>query len=192
MTENLRLQDVTITGADSNIESGKTVAIPASSTANWCDDVSAACDNQLMTLDATDTSISGQEDAQSDYGVYYNWYTTTATYGTFSMSSGSVSYDICPKSWKLPTGGSSGEFQALFNNYNSIALMSDIPDFTLSGYYSSSPSSSRNQGSGSYYWSSTTDTDEEAKEFAIYVPNSYIGNSFTYKNIGCSVRCLAQ
>lgn len=42
---------------------------------------------------------------------------------------------ICPKGWRLPTGGSSGEFQTLYNNYNSYsALISNPVNLTPSGY----------------------------------------------------------
>ena len=193
MTENLKLTNVTISNADSNLPSGKTVTIPASSTANWCTTNSTACDNQLMTLDATDTSISGQSTAQPSYGVYYNWYTATATYGTYEMTSGNVSYDICPKGWRLPTGGDFGEFQALFDvGYNTPALMmkdTGGPHFVLSGYRDGS--STFGQGSDGNYWSSTAINNN----YAYYL---YLGSSSVYpadlysKYFGFSVRCVAK
>jgi len=185
----LRLQNKSISNADSNLPSGKTVVIPASSTANWCTTNSSACDDQLMTLDATDTSISGQGSAQSSYGVYYNWYTATATYGTYSMSSGSVSYDICPKGWRLPTGGSSGEFQTLYNKYASSALMQGTPGFVLSGYRRGS--STRNQGTYGFYWSSTAYSANYA--YYLYLNSSSVSPANdNYKYIGFTVRCVAQ
>ena len=38
------------------------------------------------------------------------------------MSSDAQS-DICPKGWKIPTGGSSGDYQVLYNSYHSAAKM---------------------------------------------------------------------
>ena len=192
MTENLKLTNVTISNADSNLPSGKTVTIPASSTANWCTTNSTACDNQLMTLDATDTSISGQSSAQPSYGVYYNWYTATATYGTYETASGNVSYDICPKGWKLPTGGSSGEFQSLYSKYNTSDLMTKAtggPAFVLSGYRDGS--STRNQGSDGNYWSSTANNSSSAYRLGLYSSNVSPARS-GYKYYGFSVRCVAK
>ena len=191
MTENLRLQNKTISNSDSNLPSGKTVTIPASSTSLWCTTNSTDCDDQLMTLDATDTSISGQGSADSTWGVYYNWYTATATYGTYSMSSGTVSYDICPKGWRLPIGGSSGEFQTLYNNYNSSALMQGDPAFVLSGYRSDSSSSTSRQGSYGGYWSSTAYSASRVHHLRLNSSDvSAAGNVPKY--YGFSVRCIAQ
>ena len=191
MTQNLRLQNKTISNADSNLPSGKTVTIPASSTNLWCTTNSADCDNQLMTLDATDTSISGQSSAQADYGVYYNWYTATATYGTYSMSSGSVSYDICPKGWRLPTGGSSGEFQTLYGYYGSSADMRSTtgPAFVLSGRRNGG--STDTQGSNGYYWSSTAHNALRAYSLYLNSSNVYPAD-YLSKYYGFTVRCIAQ
>ena len=192
MTDNLKLQNKKITSADSNLPSGKEVTIPASSTANWCTTNSSACDNQLMVLDATDTSISDQSSAQSSYGYYYNWYTATATYGTYEMSSGNVSYDICPKGWRLPTGGSSGEFQALYNQYASSALMRDAtngPGFVLSGYRYGS--STYYQGSIGSYWSSTADGAYGAYGLGLNSSNVYPADGGD-KFDGFTVRCVAK
>ena len=192
MVENLKLQNKKITSADSNLPSGKEVTIPASSTANWCTTNSSACDNQLMVLDATDTSISGQSSAQSSYGYYYNWYTATATYGTYEMSSGNVSYDICPKGWRLPTGGSSGEFQALYNQYASSALMRDAtsgPGFVLSGYRDGS--STNYQGSSGYYWSSTAYSAVRA--YSLYLNSSNVDPANGGRKFyGFTVRCIVK
>ncbi|MBP3899340.1 fibrobacter succinogenes major paralogous domain-containing protein [Candidatus Saccharibacteria bacterium] len=191
MTQNLRLQNKTISNADSNLPSSKTVTIPASSTSLWCTTISAACDDQLMTLDATDTSISGQSSAQADYGVYYNWYTATATYGTYPMSSGSVSYDICPKGWRLPTGGSSGEFQTLYGYYGSSADMRSTtgPAFVLSGYRRGG--STDYQGGYGAYWSSTALNSSNA--YDLYLNSSSVGPALrNLKYYGFSVRCVAK
>ena len=190
MTQNLRLQNKSISNADSNLPSGKTVNIPASSTANWCTTNSSACDDQLMTLDATYTSISGQSSAQSSYGVYYNWYTATATYGTYSKSSGSVSYDICPKGWRLPTGSFSGEFNTLYSNYTSEGSMTNgAPGFVLSGRRDGS--STYYQGSNGNYWSSTAYNANNAYNLILNSSTALTGNYFN-KYYGYSVRCVAK
>ena len=190
MVENLKLQNKTISSSDSNLPSGKTVTVPASSTANWCTDTTQACFERLLTLDATDTSIPDQSSAQSNYGVYYNWYTATATYGTYEMNSGDVSYSICPNGWRLPTGGSTGEFKTLNDKYNSSALMRGVPAFVLSGTRYGSNATS-NQGDNGAYWSSTARVGSYAYELGL--GSSYDGPSdYYYKYSGYSVRCLAR
>ena len=180
MISNLRLVNKTITNSDSNLPSGKSVTIPASSTANGCATDSSACDDVLMTLDTGNTS----------YGVYYNWYTATATYGTYSMSSGSVSYDICPKGWRLPTGGSSGEFQTLYSYYNSSALMRGTPAFVISGGWNGASVYGQGDGGG-YYWSSTAYDSDYAHRLDLV--SSYVRpESTNRKYYGFAVRCLAR
>ena len=189
MVDNLKLQGRTISSADSNLPSGDTISIPSSSTADWCTDATQACYEQLMTLDATDTSISGQSSAQSSYGVYYNWYTATATYGAYDTTSGDVAYSVCPKGWRLPKGGSSGEFQSLYTEYPSASgmLSSTGPAFVLSGYRSGS--STYGQGSDGYYWSSTANNNNFAYRLDLYSSSVYPANSY-YKYYGHSVRCV--
>ena len=180
MVENLRLQDKTISAADSNLPSGKTVAVPASSTDLWCTTNSAACDDQLMTLDSGSTS----------YGNYYNWYTATATYGTYSISSGNISYSICPKGWRLPTGGSGGEFQTLYNQYPSSASILTIPSaFTLSGARSGGTTSDQNDRG--YYWSSVAYDSNGAYRLYLNSSNVYPATNNS-KYVGLAVRCVAQ
>ena len=58
------------------------------------------------------------------YGVYYNWYTAVAgTLGTYSNNSYEIpadgkpqtaSGDICPSGWKLPTGGTYGDYNDMY------------------------------------------------------------------------------
>ncbi|MBQ6127710.1 hypothetical protein IJI69_03405, partial [Candidatus Saccharibacteria bacterium] len=125
MTENLRLiGSFTPTSSDSDVASGSTFVLTASNSGTWCTTQTQACYDQSMVLD------SGRD----DYGAYYNWYAATAGTGTYSVSSGNASGSICPKGWRLPTGGSGGEYQVLYTKYNSSALMLGTPNFTLSGY----------------------------------------------------------
>ena len=169
MTENLRIANKTITSSDSNVSSDFT--IPASSVSGF-----NAYDTNNAYVDST-------------YGGYYTFYTATAGTGGSSLTSGNASSDICPKGWRLPTGGSSGEFQTLYNNYNSSALMQGIPNLSLSGYVINGSVS--NQGSGGYYWSSTVDNANIA--YNLYLGSSNVNPASYYgKYYGYSVRCVAQ
>ena len=183
MTQNLRLAGPkTLTAADSNVISDFNLLAPTSSGTAWCKTNDSGCDDQSMSIDSGNT----------DYGFYYNWYTATAGNGKFSTSSGGVSYDICPKGWRLPTGNSYGDFNTLYASYGStpanIQAGTD-PNFVLSGYrYGGSTS---NQGSSGSYWSSTARTSSYT--YDLYLESSDVNPAdYSYKYFGFSVRCIAK
>lgn len=170
MTENLRLIDKTISSADSNLPEGETWTIPASSVSGF-----SAPNTNNAYLDST-------------YGGYYTFYTATAGWGTDSVTSGNAPKDICPKGWSLPTGDYSGEFNTLYRQYNSFALMQGDPAFVLTGRVLNSSVSS--QGSNGSYWSSSVYDANVANNLYLNSPN--VGpSSRSNKYIGISVRCLA-
>ena len=172
MTQNLRIIDKTITPADSNVTANYT--IPASS-------ISGFSSNNTSNAYIDNT-----------YGGYYSWYTTTAGTGTqaLSIQGQNATASICPKGWRLPTGENSGEFQTLYNNYNSLsALRSNPANFTLSGFVYSS--SRYYQGSLGYYWSSTVDSSNYAYDLYLNTSGVNPANG-SNKGDGFSVRCIAD
>ena len=172
MTQNLRIAGKTLTPADSDVTSNYT--IPASS---------------ISGFDSYDTSNAYVD---NNDGGFYNWYTATAGTGikAFSTRGQNTTVSICPKGWRLPTGGNNGEFQALYDNYSSSSILRSNPvNLALSGNVYSS---SRNlQGSNGYYWSSTVYSN-------IYAHNLYLTASnvkpadYGSKLFGYSVRCIAR
>ena len=173
MTQNLRIAGKTITPADSDVTANYT--IPASSISGFD---SGAYEASNAYLD-------------SDGGLY-KWYTATAGTGTYYMSSGNTTVSICPKGWRLPTGGNSGEFQTLYNNYpSSSALRSDPVNLTLSG--SVYNSSRYDQGSNGYYWSSTAHSNKGVYAYDLFLTASTVYPTYYGgKNGGRSVRCIAR
>ena len=173
MTQNLRIAGKTITPADSDVASNYT--IPASS---------------LSGFD------SGAYEASNAYvdsdGSFYNWYTATAGTGTTALTTKdqNTTVSICPKGWRLPTGGNSGEFKALHNNYNSSSILRSNPvNLILSGGVGSS--SRYAQGSDGYYWSSTVQSGYQA--YNLHLSTSIVYSTDYYgKSIGLSVRCIAH
>ena len=171
MTQNLRIIDKTITPADSDVTSNYTIPV-----------------SDLSGFDSYNTSNAYVD---GDDG-FYNWYTATAGTGTYALSTQgqNTTVSICPKGWRLPTGGNGGEFQTLYNNYNSSSAIRSSPvNLTLSGdVYSSSR---YNQGSGGRYWSSTVHSSYGAYTLYLYTSNvDPAGNSG--KDNGFSVRCVAR
>jgi uncharacterized protein (TIGR02145 family) len=170
MTENLRIAGKTITSADSNVTSDFT--IPASSTSGF-----NAQDTNNAYVDST-------------YGGYYTFYTATAGTGGTSLATDGANApsSICPKGWRLPTGGSTGEFNTLYGQYNSVALMMNVPNFTLSGHVRYG--SVYDQGWGGYFWSSTTGSASYA--YYLYLNSSNVFPALNdVKDYGFSVRCMA-
>ena len=144
MTENLRIAGKTITSADSDLSSGETYTVPASNISDFT----------ISTPPTTDSWNNNGAYVDSTYGGYYTFYTATAGTGGTSLTSGNAPSSICPKGWRLPTGGDSGEFQTLYTNYNSSALMQGEPNFTLPGIVMPNGSVDM-QGLQGIFWSST-------------------------------------
>ena len=172
MTQNLRIINKTLTPADSDVTSNYT--IPTSS---------------INGFSSSDTSNAYVD---SD-GGFYTWYTATAGTGTtaIAVQGQNAPASICPKGWRLPTGGNNGEFQALYNNYSSSsALRSNPVNLTLSGHMYSS--SRYFQGSDGTYWSSTVYSGSYA--YGLFLNTSNVNHTTYYSGEfdGFSVRCIAR
>ena len=168
MTQNLRIINKTITPDNSDVTTNYT--IPASSISGF------------NSFDISNAYVDSD-------GGFYTWYTATAGTGTQSMSSGNTAVSICPKGWRLPTGGDSGEFKALNNRYSSYSNLIANIDFTLSGNVNSG--SRRDQGSYGYYWSSTVVSGGYPYYLYLNTSNVYPAN-YINKSLGFSVRCIAR
>ena len=132
---------------------------------------------------------------QYKVGGYYNYCAASAgsyCYGngtSAGTSIGDATEDICPKGWRMPTGNTTGEYQALYNNasYNTYANYRSALHLSLSGYFYYG--SVDNQGSYGRWWSSTRNDNYGmyylyADTSSIYPANDYIRYG------GNSVRCV--
>ena len=190
MQQNLRLgksgTSYTLDSTNSNLPSGTTFTLGSAQTSgstDWGCSSDSAC--QTSRVYATN---------KTNYGNYYSWYTATANTGTYSMSSGNATGSICPKGWRLPTGGSSGEFKTLNNTYNSgstssdAGLLADPLKLVRAGYYYSGV---RYRGSYGYYWSSTVGSGTLA--YGLYFDSVLVTPAYSdNKYLGYSVRCLSS
>ncbi len=174
MTQNLRLTgSLTLTPANSNVSANWTLPAVEGAFPN------SSCVNTAYHVPSNNTT----------YGNFYNWYAATAGTGTCAMESGNATASICPKGWRLPTGGDSGEFQTLYNNYNSSALMRGDPAFVLPGIRGGS--TVLGEDYFGYYWSSTANNSDNA--YDLYLDNSNVSPAGNFiKYAGSSVRCVAQ
>lgn len=149
---------------------------------------------ELIPVSGTDAT------SQTPYGTLYNYCAASGGDSRACVSDMSSqlspSYDICPKGWRLPTGGSSGEFQTLYSNsaYNTNAKMrapytSGGAAFALAGYFRNSTPT--DQGSYGGYWSSTRRSSTDM--YRLYLSTSDVdpaNNSGRYD--GRSIRCVLK
>ena len=137
------------------------------------------------------------------YGGYYNYCAVSAgsyCYGE-SSGTGNASEDICPKGWRMPTGGSIntsvqpnlGEYQTIKNYYNSttVATNSNSLQYSLStplaGFFDYGVVGG--QGERAVIWASTR--YDNYNMYNIYLASSYINPTSTYsREYGYSARCL--
>jgi uncharacterized protein (TIGR02145 family) len=136
---------------------------------------------------------------QAKVGIYYNYCAASAS--TYCYASGGgvdvpdtlmdAPQDICPANWRMPTGGSTGEYLKLAQKYDSDASNTNSLQYNLStplsGFYYYS--SAYNQGSNGSWWSSTYYNSLNMYSLYVY-PTNVSPNGNTNRNAGRSMRCL--
>ena len=170
MTQNLRLINKTIDSSNSDISSGN-FTVPSTSLSNF-------------------SGYNKNNAYLNSYGGYYSFYTATIGWGTTSITSGNSSNSICAKNWRLPTGGSTGEFKTLYSYYPSAASLRSAPvdmDFNGNIYNGSF----REYEDGTFYWSSTVARDICAYFISIW-DQTVKAEWNNQKDLGLSVRCVAR
>lgn len=135
-------------------------------------------------------SMSTDADSNWKYGVYYNYCAVTAgsyCYGDGAnggRSTGSASEDICPSGWRLPSGGSDGEFKTLATAGNSLRTVMQLP---FSGSIVSGLPTL--QGSSGSWWTSTRESNETMYRLLINGWTTYSSSTYQRSN-GSSIRCI--
>ena len=199
MMTNLNLGATTLTATqlddtNTHITNGSTIA--AATFKAW--DRSTAGTSQ--TYEAPRFSLVSGNDSTNGmpYGTLYNYCAASAETYCYAegAGTGNATSDLCPKGWRLPTSGSSGEFQTLYSNssYNTNAKMRNPISaggaaFTLSGYFDDgSPTS---QGSNGYFWSSTRYDGNYMYNLNLAGSGVNPANSGN-RYLGFSIRCVLQ
>ena len=195
LIENLRLDltDATVktnlTPITTNATDAALVNLKNNVTTSWTNTYTAPVIN--TTYKNTTQAASGSAPA-GKIGVYYNYCAASAGSYCYASNAGSgnAQYDICPAGWRMPTGGASGEYQALYTAYSSNAANFEAALSTpLSGYLRSG--SANAQGTNGYFWSSTI--NDTNNMYALYVYASsvrpQVGDA---RYDGFSVRCVKE
>jgi uncharacterized protein (TIGR02145 family) len=162
----------------------------------------------LSTPNSTETDITSQNFA----GYYYNWCAATAGLASTTCKPSNeeppdATQDICPANWRMPTGGSSGEFAILngsmYNNTPSPADASTDPihaaNFQFNGPFRGDLAGFRNGsywGDQGYYgsvWSTSHYPGSSYNAFELYFGSDNVRpNDFWNRYGGLSVRCLLR
>ena len=186
MLDNLNLGRSTVkvlTPEDTNISDNFT--LPGSVSTGFSSYVAA----QINTDSRNDTASYG--DGENKIGVYYNLCAASA--GTYcdaeDEASGNVKQDICPKGWRLPTGGESGEYQTLISEYDDAANFKNALRASLSGYFKNN--STNHQGRTGSAWTSTSDGADHI--YSLDVRSTKVLQDYkSDRNAGISIRCIAK
>lgn len=224
MIENLRLDlsdENTVINANNThnptsafLEERQSV-IGLNTTRKSCEVENQDCINQISydksyidnTLTPNPTNYSSSWFAN---GVLYNWYTSTAGNGTYSTYSESVTGDICPSGWRMPSGTNNGDlynFMASIGTvsvrrgeysvatdkatkfpYNGI-LYDDYIHFT--SYSSTSGGIQTATGAGIGRFSTFLQIGEEEIKF-FHIGNAFSGDSAIRRYNTAPVRCLTD
>ena len=170
--------------------------------------------NGNYTKDTVEPNSAGIGVGSHKIGVYYNYCAATAgsyCYGSGNSSagspSGSATEDVCPAGWKLPTGGASGEFQALCtavkgSNCGTTETMtptdSSSMQYKLSTTYSGNFGGSyfdatTRQGTYGFYWASTYYSAERMHGLWVAQSNSSVSPQSDLARWGAnSIRCVSK
>lgn len=203
MTKNLNLPGGTVLGSD-DTDFDSSYILP--NTNGW-----AISNNKLVLPVSSDASYAFEDmgiaevynsgnasciDNDPCYS-YYSWDAATAGSNRIMSSSDTdANYSICPKGWRLPSGGNDSDYSSLVTKYGSganfynSAGVGTTPNFELSGEYFMS--GLYGVGSIGYYWSSTV-PDISARAYVLNFGSSSVDYS-DIENIkgGLPVRCIAR
>ena len=189
MTQNLRLiGPKTLTPADSDVKSNYALAASINGkTSTSTGNTSDFSNKKYMT----DQSFY-RTDTLAANGVYYSWYSATASTGS-SNSSGNAPSSLCPRGWKLPPSSGNGSYANFLtaanigNSSSGVSKLTSTPyKFRLAGYVIDG--TLRYDTTESRYWTSYNSSIPPA--FSLYTDN-YIAADTNYNYLGFFVRCVA-
>ncbi len=193
MLDNLALgstsQSYHLTSNDTHLNSGATYDLPKS--AVWSSSSTAS----YINADYKTTVSSDVKDQVGSWkvGVYYNYCAASAGTICTASATADAGYDICPRGWKLPSGGSNGDFQKLYDNtsYNTYDKYRDALHLPMSGFFRNSPI---NKGKTGDWWSATASVG--ASRYYLLVAstsasvNAKMGDGT--RSDGQAIRCISQ
>ena len=198
MAENLDLGRTTLTqdltSTNTNLDDSTNTITASTFNSSWVKSSGTRSYTSAELIPVTGTDSA----SNTPYGTLYNYCAASA--GTICSeeytNNSDATSDLCPAGWRLPTGGSSGEFQALYNltDYNTNAkcrapIASGGAAFALAGIFDAS--TPVNQGSTGIYWSSTRNSDWLMYTQSLISSGVYPADYYN-RGVGIAVRCIAD
>jgi len=192
MLDNLRLggaSPIALTTADTNIASDWT--LPASGA--WTSSAQNSLTEAYISASYKDNIASTAYGSGSGkVGVFYNFCAASAGTICVSNNQNNASYDVCPRGWRLPTGGAYGEIKNLYTIYGYDKSTFQVAlSISYAGDFSSGI---RHNGAG--FWSSTLygagmmcDFNSRRMMSYGYDPEN---SGYTTRVVGLSIRCMSQ
>ena len=209
MLDNLKL-DLSNSSVKANLNSGTTNAENSSLTSlasNVTDGtINSYTTPQIVTAYKNTTNGTPYGNGSGKAGIYYNYCAASAGTICDNSSTSDATSDICPAGWRLPTGGSGGEFQDLCLAYDSNCSSggsSLTASNTASVQYNLSLANAgwaRNsdlymQTYGVFLWSSTySEYNNGPTMYDMYLTNTGANSiqSFVTRDYGISMRCIVN
>ncbi|MBR3157066.1 hypothetical protein IKF20_01355 [Candidatus Saccharibacteria bacterium] len=157
----------------------------------WASSSDDKYDEPKVVTTYKDTTTTSYGAGSGKIGVYYNFCAASA--GSYcypgGSSTGNATEDLCPAGWRMPTGGNSGEYQALYTAYSSDATnFINALSTPLSGAFING--SANGQGTNGNFRSSTRNGD---LMYGLYVNSSNVHSAFNYNRYGgYSMRCVKK
>jgi uncharacterized protein (TIGR02145 family) len=207
MLNNLKIANYNATSTDTNLTNKSSFTIPALDTTDNYD-----VDNPYVYGPVPGDSSGNPGSTTSNsaittdtfYGYLYNWSAATAgeSQTTMPAGSGNAPNSICPKNWRLPTGGSTGEFAWLNAKMNNPSATSPS---TSSSYYANWQNTGPfrgvfsgnwlygfyGQGDVGVFWSGSADPSGSYGAFYLGFGSSDVyPGIYNYRYTGIAVRCL--
>lgn len=154
------------------------------------------------TVTTADTvATTGYPQETQGIGMYYSWGAAVAGQGT--TATGSINVSICPKGWRLPSGGSiteNGSFAYLMNIYGykretggSASARSYPMSYVRAGDYYWGDGELHLQGTNGFWWASTNvETGYKAYSFGLGENSILPQYRELQKYYGINIRCLAE
>jgi uncharacterized protein (TIGR02145 family) len=187
MIDNMKLADVTLTPADSDVT--EDVTLPAVATSGSANDTDIQIwDGTAQTYCATASNFAA--DSTTRCGYHYNWMGATAGTGTADIVSADATMSICPKGWKLPAGSGDGSFDNLVTvtGMTGYSIRDDITGLSarLTGGYASNWIS---LGSDGNFWTRTAASTATNARYLPFQSSIWLNASYPKHN-AFVVRCV--
>ena len=210
LTDPTTAANINATNTNATTEAVVNLLNGGSSTTGWSNTAVADVDTDFNSYTAPRINNASKDALVTSYGpassngyakvgVYYNFCAASASTYCYPNNSGvdvpgtiiDASQDICPKGWRMPTGGNTGEYYTLSQKYDSTATNNNSLQYNLStplsGFYSDSTVSLQNYSGG--WWSSTYGGYNEDMYFLLANPG-FVESERDYRYFGSSMRCL--